>query len=75
MPDEPARAPARRVAVIGDGSWGTALALVLHENGVATTMWCAFPEQVEALRRDRENRRFLPGVPLQVLETLVYLVI
>jgi len=53
-----------RVLVIGDGSWGTALALRLATNGVATRLWSAFPEQTEALRKDRENRRFLPGVEL-----------
>jgi len=53
-----------RVLVIGDGGWGTALAKLLCENGVRTTLWSAFPEQAEALRDERENRRYLPGVRL-----------
>jgi glycerol-3-phosphate dehydrogenase (NAD(P)+) len=53
-----------RVLVIGDGSWGTSLALRLAMNGVATKLWSAFPEQTEALKKDRENKRFLPGVEL-----------
>ena len=52
------------IAVLGDGAWGTALALNLHSNGYRTAVWGAFPENIEAMRRDRENRRFLPGVPL-----------
>ncbi len=54
----------RKAVVIGDGGWGTALALVLFRNGVETCLWSAFPEQAKALREARENTRFLPGVPL-----------
>ncbi|HJO25698.1 MAG: glycerol-3-phosphate dehydrogenase [Planctomycetes bacterium] len=52
------------VLVIGDGSWGTTLALVLARRGVPTTLWSAFPEQAEELLAARENKRFLPGVAL-----------
>jgi glycerol-3-phosphate dehydrogenase (NAD(P)+) len=54
----------RRVVVIGDGGWGTTLALLLHRRGVETTLWSAFPEHVDELRRDHENKRYLPGVKL-----------
>ena len=50
--------------VIGDGSWGTALALVLANNGVPTTLWSAFPEQSASLAEHRENLSFLPGIKL-----------
>lgn len=53
-----------RIAVLGDGAWGTALALNLISGGHRAAVWGAFPENIEAMRRDRENRRFLPGVPL-----------
>lgn len=53
-----------RAVVLGDGGWGTAVALLLVKNGVRTTLWSAFPEQAEELRARRENRRFLPGVAL-----------
>lgn len=53
-----------RVGVIGDGGWGTALAILVHENGHGVRLWGAFPDYVEAMRRSRENTRFLPGVPL-----------
>jgi len=55
---------AERVLVLGDGSWGTVLALILARNGLETTLWSAFPEQTDELREHRENRRFLPGVEL-----------
>ncbi len=53
-----------RVTVLGAGSWGTTLGLVLHGNGHTVTMWEFDPAQVDALARDAENRKFLPGVPL-----------
>jgi len=54
----------RKALVIGDGGWGTALAILLCNNGIETTLWSAFSEQAEELRNERENRRYLPGVPL-----------
>jgi glycerol-3-phosphate dehydrogenase (NAD(P)+) len=56
--------PFARVVVIGDGGWGTTLAMLLHKGGVRTTLWSAFPAHVEELRRHRENRRYLPGIPI-----------
>ena len=53
-----------KVCVIGDGGWGTALALVLHSKGVDTLLWSAFPEYAEYLKKNRENTKFLNGVPL-----------
>ncbi len=53
-----------RALVIGDGGWGTTLALLLHRNGIPVRLWSAFPEQAREMREARENRRFLPGVPL-----------
>ncbi|MDG1498946.1 MAG: NAD(P)-dependent glycerol-3-phosphate dehydrogenase [Planctomycetota bacterium] len=53
-----------RALVIGDGSWGTALAIILAKNNVPTTLWSAFPEQSADLEKHRENRPFLPGIKL-----------
>jgi len=53
-----------RVTLLGAGSWGTTLGLVLHGNGHTVTMWEFDREQVAALARDAENRKFLPGVPI-----------
>jgi len=52
------------IAIIGDGGWGTALALTAHHNGHETRVWGAFEENIAAIRDDGENRAFLPGVPL-----------
>ena len=52
-----------RAAVIGSGAWGTALALVLLENGHEVTLWSHTQSECDALRRNRENP-MLKGVPL-----------
>ena len=53
--------PIERATIIGDGAMGTVCGLLLAEKGICVTMWGFFPEQIAALERDRENRRFLPG--------------
>ncbi len=57
----PSMAP---IAVLGAGSWGTALALVVARNGYRVRLWDHWPAQVADLIHDRENRRFLPDFPL-----------
>ncbi|QQS54641.1 MAG: NAD(P)-dependent glycerol-3-phosphate dehydrogenase [Candidatus Competibacteraceae bacterium] len=54
---------AARVAVLGAGSWGTALALLLARNGHDVRLWGHDPREIAPLCRERENRRYLPGVP------------
>ena len=53
-----------KIAVIGDGGWGTANALLLAGYGHEVTLWGAFPDYVEEMRRTRRNDRFLKGVEL-----------
>ncbi len=53
-----------RIAVIGSGSWGTALALHLARGRRSVSLWCRRPEIAAAIGRDRENRDYLPGHPL-----------
>jgi glycerol-3-phosphate dehydrogenase (NAD(P)+) len=53
-----------RICVLGAGSWGTTLAIVLSENGHAVTLWEYLPEQARLLSVDGENKLFLPGVPI-----------
>ncbi|MGO5052117.1 NAD(P)H-dependent glycerol-3-phosphate dehydrogenase [Lachnospiraceae bacterium LCP25S3_G4] len=52
------------VGVLGAGSWGTALAILLHQNGHQVTLWSINNEEVEMLRKEREHRNKLPGVKL-----------
>ncbi len=50
-----------RTAVLGLGSWGTAIAIHLADGGHEVAAWTLEEGDREAVRRDRENRRFLPG--------------
>ena len=50
------------IAVLGDGGWGTTLAIHLHRLGHRVLWWGAFPDYVRLLERRRENVRFLPGI-------------
>lgn len=52
-----------KIAVLGSGGWGTALALLLLENGHQVTLWSYQKSESEALRQSRENP-VLPGVAL-----------
>lgn len=52
------------VGVIGAGSWGTALALLLHSNGHQVTVWSINEEEVEMLSKEREHKSKLPGVKI-----------
>ncbi len=51
------------VTVLGAGSWGTALAILLARNGVATRLWGHHEGEIGILRAERQNRRYLPGIP------------
>src|SRR5947208_9807269 len=52
-------------AILGDGAWGTAIALVLAQNpGHRVTLWSARADNARILRERRENVRLLPGVPI-----------
>jgi glycerol-3-phosphate dehydrogenase (NAD(P)+) len=51
-----------RLAVVGAGAWGTALAAVAAAGGAQVTLWAREPEVVESLTVARENTLFLPGV-------------
>jgi glycerol-3-phosphate dehydrogenase (NAD(P)+) len=55
---------AKRATVIGAGSFGTALAVLLARGGLRTTLQARTAEQAASLERDRENRVYLPGVEL-----------
>lgn len=54
----------KSIAVIGAGSWGTALANLLAKKGYAVKQWAYLEEEKNELEQNRENVRFLPGVAL-----------
>ncbi|HMP74446.1 MAG TPA: NAD(P)H-dependent glycerol-3-phosphate dehydrogenase [Kiritimatiellia bacterium] len=52
------------ITVLGDGGWGTALALILLGNGHRVTLWGAFPGYIATMKATTENPTYLPGVNL-----------
>src|SRR6185503_1398178 len=54
----------KKIVILGDGAWGTALALVLERGGHGVALWSKFPDYAAQMRGRRENVKFLPGVPL-----------
>lgn len=53
-----------KVAIIGAGSWGTALAICLTDNGQKPVLYCRNQKQAEEMCEIRENKKYLPGVSL-----------
>ena len=53
-----------KTAVIGSGGWGTAIAILLAENGHNVYLWSWQQAETDRLNRDRENKEFLPGIKL-----------
>lgn len=52
------------IAVLGDGGWGTTLAILLSKKGFEVTLWGAFADYAACLDKKRVNSRFLPGIPI-----------
>jgi glycerol-3-phosphate dehydrogenase (NAD(P)+) len=53
-----------KIAVLGAGSWGTALATLLARHGHPTVLWGRDAAVIEAIDQRHENPRYLPGIPL-----------
>ncbi|WP_304507131.1 NAD(P)H-dependent glycerol-3-phosphate dehydrogenase [Anaerotignum sp.] len=54
----------KKVTVIGSGSWGTALAVMLQKHGHDVVIWSRRQDAVDEMQRDRENKKYLPGITL-----------
>ncbi|MGB0679090.1 MAG: NAD(P)H-dependent glycerol-3-phosphate dehydrogenase [Polyangiales bacterium] len=54
----------RKVAVLGAGSWGTALAKLVADKGISTALWARRPHAAAAMAQSRENPDYLPGARL-----------
>ncbi|KKP36165.1 MAG: Glycerol-3-phosphate dehydrogenase [NAD(P)+] [candidate division TM6 bacterium GW2011_GWF2_32_72] len=61
----------KKVCVLGDGAWGTAIALLLSDNGYDVNLWCHFKEVADQIKECRENKKNFPGffLPENILPT------
>jgi glycerol-3-phosphate dehydrogenase (NAD(P)+) len=53
-----------KISIIGSGGWGTAIAVMLAENGYEVTLWSYSQAERDEIERHKENRPFLPGVKI-----------
>jgi len=53
-----------RICVLGDGGWGTALAILLARKKYSVKLWGAFPGYLQFVKKKRENVKFLPGIKI-----------
>lgn len=53
-----------KITILGAGSWAMGISILLSNNGHDVTMWSAVPSEIELLKNDRENPKFLPGIKL-----------
>ena len=54
----------KRIGIIGDGGWGTTLAIYLARQKYPVMLWGAFPENIAQSIKSRENKKFLPGIKI-----------
>lgn len=53
-----------KIGVLGGGSWGTALAILLSKKGLEVDMWLRDERQIDDILENRENKKYLPGVEI-----------
>ncbi|HOC53967.1 MAG TPA: NAD(P)H-dependent glycerol-3-phosphate dehydrogenase [Candidatus Pacearchaeota archaeon] len=54
----------QNITILGDGAWGTTLAILLSENGHNVSVWSAFPEHLREIDKKRENKKYLAGIKI-----------
>ncbi len=52
------------ISVMGSGSWGLGLAILLNNNGHNVKVWSVFADEIEMLKKEHEHKRCLPGVKI-----------
>ena len=59
----PGRTSMAKIGIIGAGTWGIALSVLLHDNGHKISVWSALPQEIKDLQEKHEHKN-LPGVVL-----------
>jgi len=53
-----------KITVLGDGAWGTTLAILLSNNGHEVMVWSVFGDHLDLLDKERENKKYLKGIKI-----------
>ncbi len=53
-----------KITILGDGAWGTTLAILLSKNGHDVLVWSVFADHLEKLDKERENKKYLKGIKI-----------
>ena len=54
----------KNISIIGAGSWGTTLAVLIAENGYDITLWVREKGNLDSITKERENKQYLPGIKI-----------
>ena len=54
----------KRITILGDGAWGTTLAILLSNNGHDVLVWSVFGDHLDKLDKQRENEKYLKGIKI-----------
>ena len=54
----------KNISIIGAGSWGTTLAVLIAENGYDVTLWVREKGNLDSITKERENKQYLPGIKI-----------
>lgn len=54
----------KKISIIGDGGWGTALSIALSRKGLGVSLWGVFKDYIESVAKTRENAKFLNGIKI-----------
>ena len=54
----------KNISIIGAGSWGTTLAVLIAENGYDVTLWVREKGNLDSITKKRENKQYLPGIKI-----------
>ncbi len=53
-----------KITILGDGAWGTTLAILLSKNGHDVKVWSVFGDHLDLLDKSRENKKYLEGIKI-----------
>ena len=66
------KSESKKIGILGAGSWGTAISLVLHSNNHSISLWDKFKDNLNDIKNNSENKKFLPGIKIPAAISIEY---